>query len=389
MSVGVESLCKDGVLCFGGEDWWYHNRGHCDMQFMRQFSRHGPVVYVNSIVMRKPNFSEGGMFFRRLLRKAKSMARGLVKVSDGFWVFSPVTAPVHHLAWARPVNEHLLHQQIRMVMRRIGLNRPLVWVNCPAACDTALGLPCRARVYQRTDRYEEYPGVDKPQISRYDQKLKQQSDLTFYSNRKLFDEEKSQCRRGAYIDHGVDFDLFAGVDRDPWVPPELRGLPRPIVGFWGGIDGHTFDIGLMARVVEQLPKVTFVFIGNTSIDCTPLKRHSHVVMIDRRPYEQIPHYGKCFDACLMPWNQNAWIDACNPIKLKEYLALGKPVVSTPFAQLSEYQTIVHIASNPDDFAAGILHALQTDPAIEKQKLQAIARQYAWSTQAAKILSLLS
>ncbi len=389
MFTELENFGKYGVLCFGGEDWWYHNRGHCDMQFMRQFARLGSVVYVNSIVMRKPNMSEGRMFFRRVLRKAKSMVRGLVRVSDKFWVYSPVTAPVHHLKWARPLNEVFLRQQVRLVMRRTGLTRPLVWVNCPAVCDTAFKIPRWGVVYQRTDRYEEYPGVDKEQVTRYDRKLKQNSDLTFYSSRELFEEEKGQCYRGVYIDHGVDYDLFAETAQDPWIPPELRDLPRPLVGFWGGIDSHTFDIPLMARVVEQLPQVTFVFIGNPSIDCTPLKRYRHVVMIGQRPYEQIPHYGKCFDACLMPWNRNRWIDACNPIKLKEYLALGKPVVSTPFPQLSEYEGLVWVAATPDQFSAGIQNALRSGNGFSKEKIrQDFVRQYSWRAQAEKILSLI-
>jgi glycosyltransferase involved in cell wall biosynthesis len=369
MSIGVENLGKYGVLCFGGEDWWYHNRGHCDMQFMRQFARQGPVVYVNSIVMRKPNLSEGRMFFRRVLRKARSMARGLVRVSDKFWVYSPVTAPVHHLPWVRPVNEWFLLRQVRLVMHRTGLTKPLVWVNCPAVCNTALKIPRWGIIYQRTDRYEEYPGVDKEQIIRYDRKLKLESDLTFYSNRRLFEEEKRQCFRGVYLDHGVDYNLFADIGRDPWIPPELRDIPRPLVGFWGGIDGHTFDISLMAQVVEKLPQITFVFIGNTSVDCTPLKRHRHVVMIGQRPYEQIPHYGKCFDACLMPWNHNRWIEACNPIKLKEYLALGKPVVSTPFPQLSEYGGLVWVGATPEQFADGIQSALRNGNGYTQESIR--------------------
>lgn len=388
MIIGAESLRRHGIVCFGGEDWWYHNRGHCDMQFMRQFARLAPVLYLNSVVMRKPNVAEGRMFFRRVLRKVRSMARGLVRVPEGFWVYSPVTAPVHHVPALRPVNEWLLRTQVRWAMGRIGLTRPWIWVNCPAACDAALALPREILIYQRTDRYEEYPGVDARQIVRYDRRLKEAADLVFFCNRGLFNEERDQCRKAAYIDHGVAFDLFAQAEHDPWIPPEMQGVPRPVAGFYGGIDPHTMDVPLLARTIERLPDVTFVLIGKASADCAALQNRPNVVRIDQRPYEQIPHYGKCFDVCLMPWNRNRWIEACNPIKLKEYLALGKPVVSTPFPQLTEYRDLVLTADTPEAFSACIQHALADRDARMTQRMRDCVRPYSWQHQAMQILTCL-
>ena len=375
------------VVCFGGEDWWYHNRGHCDIQFMRQLGRHGRVLYVNSIVMRKPNFSEGAMFWRRLLRKSRSITRGLVRVQENFWVYSPITAPVHHLRGARTLNERLLREQVRLSMRRLGMSCPLLWVNCPAACDTALALPQSALVYQRTDRYEDHPGVDVAQITQYDRRLKQQADLTFYSNRRFYEEETDQCRQAAYVEHGVDYELFAEAADHPWIPDEMRQLRRPIAGFFGGIDNHKFNLGLAEQVVARLPEVTFAFVGKASIDCTALTRHPHVVMLGQRPYDQIPHYGKCFDVCLMPFNQNRWIEAMNPIKLKEYLALGKPVVATPFGELSGYAGLVRIAADADAFATEIRAALD-DRADAAATRRARVVSHSWHSKAVEVLSLL-
>lgn len=388
----LQSVQRGGVLCFGGEDWWYHNRGHCDMQFMRQFSRYGPVLYVNSVVMRKPNLSEGRMFFRRLLRKARSMTRGMVRVDERFWVYSPVTLPVHHLPLARPLNQQGLRAQVYLAGRRAGLARPIVWVNCPAAADAAIALERSALVYQRTDRYEEFPGVDRQQIRAFDRRLKAAADLTFYSNRELFECERGECRRGAYVDHGVDFALFAEAAGGARPPDELRGVRRPIAGFYGGIDAHTFDLGLAAEVVRRLPEVTFVFVGKASIDCAALASQSNVVLIGQQPYERIPQFGTCFDVCLMPWNQNDWIRACNPIKLKEYLALGKPVVSTPFSELESYTQsappLVYAAAGAAAFADAIRQALKEDSPAAAAARRARVREHSWAAKAAYVLELL-
>jgi len=191
------------------------------------------------------------------------------------------------------------------------------------------------------------------------------------------------------VDHGVDYDLFAHAEDDPWIPTELRSLRRPVAGFYGGIDRHTFDLRLMVSVVKRLPNVTFIFIGNSSIDVSPLKNRHNVIMMGQKPYEQIPHYAKCFDVCLMPWNRNRWIEGCNPIKLKEYFALGKPVVSTPFPQLSDYPDLVLTATTPKDFVARIRHALLYRDTPAKIQRQACARRYSWLTQAMTIMNALN
>lgn len=388
VTTGLELIRRHGVLCFGGEDWWYHNRGHCDMQLMRCYARRTTVLYVNSIVMRKPNVTEGKMFLRRVRRKLRSISRGLTLTNDHFWVYSPVTAPVHHLSGARLLNEVVLRAQIRLAMRRAGLRKPLVWVNCPVACETALALRRSALVYQRTDRYEDFPGVDGEQVAFYDRRLKGHADLTFYSNHRLYEQERHQCRHATYVEHGVDFDRFASAAHDPWVPPELRDLPRPIIGFFGGIDEHTFDLELMSAVVEQLPDLTFVFVGNASIDCSTLQARPNVRMVPQRPYQQIPRYGKCFDVCIMPWRQNRWIEACNPIKLKEYLALGKPIVSTPFPELKTYDDLIHVARSPTDFAACVRKALDESDSTLRERRQDHVRPSSWEAKANQILETL-
>ncbi|HRX87632.1 MAG TPA: glycosyltransferase [Phycisphaerae bacterium] len=378
----------EAVLCFGGEDWWYHNRGHCDIQFMRQFAAHGRVLYMNSIVMRKFNVGEGAMFWTRVRRKLKSITRGLVRVSPTFNVYSPVTAPVHHLPGARGLNRFALTQQVRLTLWRLRMRRPLIWVNIPAGCDTALTLPRSGLVYQRTDRYEDHPGVDVEQILRYDRTLKEYADLTFYSNRALYEEEKEQCRRAAYVEHGVEYERFVEAADRPRTPGDLRDLPRPIVGFFGALDEHKFNITLAAAVAERLSDLTFVFVGQPTIDTAPLERLPNVHLLGQRPYEDIPHYGAAFDVCILPFNQNRWIAAMNPIKLKEYLALGKPVVATPFGELSAYANVVRIADGAEAFAAAVRAALADTAPDRIAARRARVAAHSWRSKAEDILSIL-
>jgi len=376
------------VLCFGGEDWWYHNHGHIDMQLMKRFSASVPVLYVNSIVMRKFNVGEGRMFFTRLARKARSIFHGAKEVTPGFHVYSPASLPVHHISWARPLNKLAVKTQVRIAMGAAGIRRPLVWVACPAACDIALELRSGPLVYQRTDRYEEYPGVDRAQIERYDRALKAAADVTVYVNRKLMAQEALQCTKAIFLDHGVDYDLFASAADQPSTPAEVGGLKHPIIGYFGDIDAHIVDVEMLEELTALLPEMSFVFVGTSTTDTGPLAKRPNVTMIPRKPYDVVPQYGKCFDVAIMPWRRNEWIDSCNPIKLKEYLALGKAVVSTPFSELDYYDGVVERAQGAAEFAEAIRKAIAED---SDERIEARKRRVAditWDSRAALALEAL-
>lgn len=381
----IEADKFNGVLCFGGEDWWYHNRGHIDMQLMRRFAKKGTVVYVNSIVMQKPNFSEGRKFLQRLIRKTKSIFTGLKKSDVGFWVYSPFSLPVHHVSWLRPLNALILRWQLARVIRKLSMLNPLVWVACPAACDVAIKIRKSKLVYQRTDRYEEFPGVDSNIIKRYDQKLKANADITVYVNSVLYEEESKQCKRALYLDHGVDYEMFAAADNVNYQPDDIIDIPMPIVGFYGSFGKHTTDIKLLEKLADMLPDMSFVFIGPTLPECAKLKSKDNVWMIDQKPYEQIPYYGKFFDVAIMPWRQNRWISGCNPIKLKEYLALGKPIVSTPFNELNKYLEVVYEARTAEEFVMRIKQALKEDCPEKIISRRNAIKEFSWDSKAQKVL----
>jgi glycosyltransferase involved in cell wall biosynthesis len=184
----------------------------------------------------------------------------------------------------------------------------------------------------------------------------------------------------------VDYKMFAEAQKDPHKPDDIAGIKGPIVGFFGGIDDHTSDVPFLEKVVELLSEMSFVFIGKASSDCSGLKSHSNVLMLGQKLYQEIPSYGRCFDAAIMPWRQNRWIEACNPVKLKEYLALGKPVISTPFPQLQEYKDVVYQAGTPEEFSAKIKQAITEDcPRLISARRERVRNQ-TWDSKAQLVLN---
>ena len=354
------------------------------MQMCRQLAQHVPVVYVNSIGVRTPRLGEGAMFFRRVARKLNSWRRGTVHVEKQFWVLSPITIPGRA---GRRIARRIVPMQIKRTARNAGIRRPLIWVECPAAAEIVTALKPAALVYQRTDRYEEFPNVARELIEQDDRHLKQQADLTLFCSSTLYDAERLQCRHAQLIDHGVDFDRFHAAGRGEIDEPhDMRHLPRPRVGFVGGVDAHTFDAALFNRVAAMLSDLTFVIVGGCSLPAGWCL-HRHVHLLGQRPYESVPAYMAACDVLIMPWNRNRWIEACNPVKLKEYLAVGRPVVSTPFGELARYEGLVEVASDAETFSAAIRRCLvsagNADRRIER------VRHETWTAKAGAVLNELA
>ena len=343
----------DGVICFGGEDWWYHNRGHFDMQIMRELSGRVPVLYINSVGMRVPRAAEGWMFLRRVARKLRSIRRGFVIIREHFAVLSPLAAPGR---FGRLVSKLFLPMQVRRAMRRLGIQHPVLWIACPPGVQFLDELNSVGVVYQRTDRYESFSHVNTDEIHSNDRTLKQRADFTIFCSRTLLEEEREQCSRSVFIDHGVDFDRFAAAGTAIEDPDDVAPLPRPRVGFVGGIDAHTFDPQLFRQIATTLSEVTFVVVGASSLsdDWSDLPNVHH---LGQRQYELVPRYMASCDVLIMPWNSSPWIRACNPVKLKEYLAVGRPVVSTPFDELDHYNEVVSVANGAEAFINAIRAAL--------------------------------
>lgn len=346
----------DGIICIGGEDWWYHNRGHFDFQIMRRLAKDRPVLFVNSIAVRMPSLKEKSQFAARIGRKLKSLARGLVRVENNFWVFSPASVP-------GPAGQKLsgwaLAPQIKLAAARAGIKRPLLWIHCPAGAPLIDEIPHVALVMQRTDRFESFPEADPATVGAQIKKLKAAADIAVYCNTDLMHEERFEVRRQVLITHGVDLDTFiaAGERKGPG-PADVAAIARPRVGFIGGIDAHTFGPKLFLGAASRLKDVNFILVGGCSLPedwCTL----ANVTQLGRKPYEIIADYMAAMDVLIMPWNDSEWIKACNPIKLKEYLAVGRPVVTTDFPALAPYRDLVRTVGSSRAFADAISEALAT------------------------------
>ena len=194
--------------------------------------------------------------------------------------------------------------------------------------------------------------------------------------------------RKYYLGHGVDYAQFVNAAKNKEsCHPELNYLKRPIIGYFGAIDDYATDMKLFKLVAQSLPGMSFVLIGSSTVDISDITSLPNVHYFGFRPYEEIPKFGAGFDVGIMPWFQNEWIECCNPIKLKEYLALGIPIVTTPIPQVDEYPNLLSVATTPQEFVAAIRNCLTTNDEHSKLLRQKAVEKDSWGFKAAEVLTM--
>ncbi|MBB2933716.1 GT2 family glycosyltransferase [Amycolatopsis bartoniae] len=376
-------VSQPGYICFSAQDWWYHNQAHSDFQLMRSVARQRRVLVVNSIGMRMPTPGRSTQVTRRILRKLRSVAKFVRRPEPGFYVMSPLPLPFYGSPLLRRINATLVRAQVRAVTAALRMHEPVLMVTIPTAWDVVEPMRRRSLVFNRSDRHSDFPEADRGTIEQLEGALLDHADHVLYVSHALLDEEHARTgERAHFLDHGVDVEHFRPSAE---LPADLAAVPGPRLGFFGALDDFLVDFDLLEHVAKELPDCSLVLIGDATHDMTRFERYPNVHWLGFRPYATIPSYGSGFDVALMPWLDNEWIRHSNPIKLKEYLALGLPVVSTDFDELAAYRDRVRVANDPAAFVAAIRESLAHGAPLPSQRLRESVLGYSWRSRAAELV----
>jgi len=322
-------------------------------------------------------------FFKKIRRKLRSYLRWLRKAPEGLWVMTPINVPLYGSRLVRVLNRLLLALQLRFVMLILRLRNPIVWVAIPTAADIVSALGAKLLVYQVSDKYDfnEDSALSREVIRDMDARLKQRAAVVMYSGRKLYEE--AEIRHRYFLEQAVDFERFANLPPD--TPPDMAAIPRPVLGYVGAVDWYTMDTPLIEYVARVRPDWHWVFIGEKSNVVQLSAPNIH--FLGPKPYSELPAYYRHIDVCVLPWDQhNVFTGYGSAIKVREYLATGKPVVISP---LYEYlQTPgVKIYGSIDEFIALVTEALTHDTPSDRQLRQEAVQHCTWDVRAREVASL--
>jgi glycosyltransferase involved in cell wall biosynthesis len=379
------------IICFGGEDWWYHHP-HSKAHLMRIFARAGnKVIFVNSISMGLPGLAHKDLL-PRIRRKLGSYSKFARQTEEGITVVSPASLPFFGTAAARRVNRRLLSAQIGRLARSRGLTRPILWIAIPTAAEMIGTLDESAVVYQVSDKYDANTmdhATDPALIRRLHEHAIDAADLVFYSGRKLFNEATRGCERSHLLEQGVDYDHWRKVSEGTLaIAPEVAAIPRPRIGYFGAIEPWLVDQELIKRAARERPEWQWIFIGNKSRGLE-IEELPNTHFLPPVAYAELPNYAAGFDVCVLPWEtEQSFTSYGSAIKVREYLATGKPVVIAPLPEYEPMGDVLRIARTREQFLQLVEEALRENDAGAATRRQAAVASGTWDARAEHVSELI-
>lgn len=371
-----------------GEDWG--GLPSSTQHLIKHLAETRKVIWVNSIGLRRPTFTYRDIkrSWNKLTATKKSSVQTIelsAQQQRNLQIIAPRTIPAPRSIFGRWFAVQILLLQIKPLLKKMQLQAPILWTSLPTAVDFSGHLDESALVYYCGDDFSGLAGVDHDTVNQREQELLAKADLIMASSELL--AKRSAASRTHLLTHGVDYTLFSTpVARATDLPNDGRN----IAGFYGSIS-QWLDLELLATTIKKMPDWYFVFIGNAVVDISVLTQFKNVIFLGERGHQQLPAYSQHWTASLLPFIDNAQIRACNPLKLSEYLAAGRPIISTAFPAVQPFHQsgLVQIAESSN----AMIEALRCSEHVVQLPnfpiaLRNTVRNHSWAARAQQVSSWL-
>lgn len=349
------------IVLISSIDWRFLWQG--PQEITLRLSRAGNrVLYLENTGVRSPGLRDLGRIRARFGLWVKAFRSfGLRRFSENVYVCSPMVLPPFGPQWRRRLNRYLFLPMIRRTALRLGMRDVLIWTYLPT--DTAVELIRQLRSPRSVVVY--HCAADFSQLTPYvtqlresERALLEQSDLVFTICSELTEQCAAVSADAHTFPYGVDLAAFplqedaAGNER---VSPQR--LPQPIIGYVGGVHRHV-DFCLLAAMIRARPDWSWVLVGPYDATSQDLAELPNVHLLGQQAHEHLAHYMRSFDVCIVPYVKSAYTRTVVPVKINEYLALGKPVVSTEIPPVVEFNERHHILITSDNKPEPFLNAIE-------------------------------
>jgi uncharacterized SAM-binding protein YcdF (DUF218 family)/glycosyltransferase involved in cell wall biosynthesis len=380
------------IICISSIDWDFIWQGH--QEIMAALAAQGNrVLFMENTGVRPPGLRD----LPRLGSRLKNWRRGVGgfrEERENLFVYSPIVLPFPYSALAVRLNAMLLLRALRRWMYATGAaRRPIVWTFLPTPLVHALlrGLDPELSVYYCIDDFAASSRGAR-RIVRSEEKLFHDADLVFVTSEQLRRRALLARQTVHLFPFGVDYPAFEAIRKgDEAAPDDVRDLPRPIIGYVGGLH-QWVDQALLGEVADRMPEASVVLVGPIQADVAALASRPNVHLLGARSHADVPRYIKAFDVGLVPYRLSDYTANVYPTKLNEYLALGVPVVSTDLAEIQRFNRthgdVVAVGRDPEAFAGAVREAVGASPPAEVERRVEIARSNSWDARVARMADLM-
>ena len=305
----------------------------------------------------------------------------------------PLKLVPNSLMVGRKLNEAMMRSYVRQAMQSIGIKAPILWLNPHSAVHMVNQMHECAVIYDITD---DWASLAQSKTLReltiaQDKALCSCANTVIVCSQQLFDLKRNLASNLHLVPNGVDVDHYRKVlDGFGSLPGDAATWPKPILGYTGTLHAERLDLDLIEAVARGLPHGTIVFMGPNFLreaDLSRLTKFKNIVIKDAVPYQCLPDYMRAFDMCIVPHQITPFTESLNPIKLWEYLAAGKPIISTNVAGFRDYSQHIRIVTNAEDFLGAVQDLLHETPDTQRSR-QVAASGHSWTSRVDTVASII-
>ncbi len=364
-----------------GEDWGRHPSS--TQHLITRLAATKDVIWINSIGLRRPklSFADMNRAADKISRMLKPSTTQQLKqpLPKRMSIISPRVISWPDSRFSGLFNRFSLSRQIRAELDRRNLKNPIIWTSLPSSIDIIDAFPSLPVIYYCGDDFSALDGVDHAPVKRMEDRLSGRANIIFAASDVL--SKKFSAAKTIALPHGVDLNLFQMPMPCPNDMPCPKDMPdgSKIAGFYGSLS-NWIDVEAIAKTAHAMQDWTFVLIGAIRTDLTVLKSLSNVKFLGEKFHHELPAYVQHWNVSLLPFKDTPQIQACNPLKLREYLSVGTPIVSTYFQALAPYADLVEIAEYGKNYSTQIL-AAASDTARNDYRRAAVSDE-SWDQRAA-------
>jgi glycosyltransferase involved in cell wall biosynthesis len=356
------------------EDWASHPSS--TQHLFAELAKNHEIHWVNSIGMRKPSLKINDL--KRVVSKFKQLfsksSHAAINTPKALRVYKLPVLPWHDNALIKRFNKWVYSQYFKNIS-----DEPVMyWLSVPTAEYLITKQKRDKLIYYCGDDFSALAGVDATLVAPFEKNLIQKADLIYVISAFLMNKMPSQ--KTQMLSHGVSYDLFTSQCE---IAPEISHLNGPIIGFYGSINAW-LDISLLTALVAQRPSYQLVLVGDIVGPTAQLLQFKNVTHIPAVEHARLASFSAHWNVSVLPFVNNEQIRACDPLKLKEYLAAGTPIVATDFPAVKQYQTDIFIGKTHEQFINKIDEAICLNN-IQRNTLkltqQQLAKDHSWGSKA--------
>ncbi|PKM77850.1 MAG: hypothetical protein CVU90_05220 [Firmicutes bacterium HGW-Firmicutes-15] len=380
---------KIDLLCLSSTRWDYIWQR--PQQMMSRIAREHRVIYIDHVypIARQEIF--------QLLNNLPLLKNRMEQISENLIRFSLVEFSSDAFgsnldpASMNELNRLVKTIFIKAVLKELNIEEPVIWTCLPNSRAMVEKIPHRLVCYDCVDDFASFSWWP-PETKVEEIELIEAADIVFATANSLFERCQTHNISTYLVPNAADYEHFSCLPEPK--SDLIKAFPKPIIGYIGAFY-EWIDVELLLKIAKAHPEWSLVIIGPIhGIDTALFSNCPNVYIMGPRDYLDLPQYLDVIDVCMIPFILNELTFNTNPIKMYEYLAAGKPVVSTDLPEVRRYDGIIKVARSHNEFIAKLEEALRenrkTTPIKQKNidERKQVARENNWDIRCAQSLAII-